>query len=105
METLKKYGGWIVSIIVGAFGILVYLLKSKQGDLNAEKAKNSLATADKTAALLDSDIKHLEEKKSGVAKAIDEATTSGVQLASEKKKALKKEQARKPDEVEDYWNK
>ena len=102
---LKEWGGYIVAGIVAIFSVLVYMLKRKDEQLNAAKAKENLHEADKESAVIDTEVKHLEDDKKTTDKQIDKANTEVVDLQTEKEKALAKEKNRKPDQIEDYWNK
>lgn len=101
---VKEFSGWIVALIVGLFSALIYILKRKNEELDAAKAKNELAETDKKSAIIDNNIKHLEEDKKVTQQEIDKLDTKLDKLHSERDKALEEEKNKKPNEVEDYWN-
>ena len=105
LSKLKEWGGYIVAGVVTIISVLVYMLKLKDERLDAAKAKENLHKADKESAIIDTEVKHLEENKKTTDKQIDKAHTQVVDLQTDKEKALEKEKNRKPDQVEDYWNK
>lgn len=105
VSKLKEWGGYIAAGVMAVIGALVYLLKRKDEQLGAAKAKENLHQADKESAVIDTEVRYLEDSKKTTDKEIDKANTEVVDLQTEKQKALDKEKNRKPDQVEDYWNK
>lgn len=94
----------LVTISVGAAIVtLLYMLRKKQDENNALKAKEQLHQADKQSALLDQQIEQKLKENAHIdneLKNVDEQTKS---LEEKRKEALKKEKARSEDEVEEYW--
>lgn len=101
----KEFFGWIVAGVVAIISVLVYMLKRKDEELDSAKARENLHEADKESAVIDTEVKHLEEDKKRTDSKIDKADTELEDLHIEKEKTKQKEKDRKPDEVEDYWNK
>ena len=104
-DKVKGFFGWIVAGIIGFVGILLYLLKRKDEQLDAEKAKNALSNIDKKSAILDNDIKHLEKTIKDNQNNIDNDNKKLDTIKEEKENALDKERERQLENIEDYWNK
>ena len=100
----KEFFGWIAAAVVAIIAYLIYSLKRKEAEVIQLKTKEKLNEADKESAVMDTEIKHLEEEKENIQKDIDKADTEAVTLQDAKEQAIKKEKDRKTNEVTDYWN-
>lgn len=105
MNKIKQWGGYLLAGAISIIGIILVMLKLKDDELTAAKAKENLHEADKESAVIDTEVKRLEEDKKNTDKEIDKADTEVVDLQTDKEQALAREKNRKPDQVEDYWNK
>lgn len=102
---LKGWGGYIISGVVAIISALVYIFVRRGEQLDSANARNNLHETDKQSAIIDTEVGHLEQDKKNINKDIDKDNTKLVDLQEERAKALDKQKAKKPNEIEDYWNK
>jgi septal ring factor EnvC (AmiA/AmiB activator) len=107
LDKIKEFATstWsLIAVSVGAVLLtLLHLLRKKQDENNALRAKDKLNEADKQSALLDQQV---AQKQTENAQLQDERATTGQELdklEQKRKESLKKEKARPDDEVEEYW--
>ncbi len=103
-EALAGIWYYIVLIVGGAVAILLYVLNLKNKELDAAKAKISLATTQKQADALEAEIK-MKQQSQDLNKKELAALDKALDLLTEKRKNIKSEGDLKDSQVEDYWNK
>lgn len=105
MNAIKGFWGWIVAIVGGIIGFLVYYLTLKNKEINKLKAKVELTETQKEADLLELEIKDALTSKNRLKKEEQEIDKVLGQL-DDKREQIKEEVKNMSDkEVEDYWNK
>jgi len=105
LNKLKEIWGWIVAVVGGAFGILLYILQRKGEKINALQAKVELAKAEKETDLIEAEIKHLKNNKNNLAKENKELDKS-LQKVEEKRKQIAEDTKKltDPKAIASYWN-
>lgn len=106
MESLKKYWAIIATGVVGLFGLVLYMLSSKRGEVASLNAKIDLAKTEKDADVLEAHIQDLKADQNNLAKHNEELDKS-LQKVQDKRVevAANAKQLKDPQAVADYWNK
>ena len=105
MNTIKEWFGYIIAAFMGIIGVLLYFLKGKDEEIDVGAAKEKLADTDKKVAVIENDLKHLEEKKKTVEKDIDKADTELQSLQKDREDNKKDQIGKNPQEIEEFWTK
>lgn len=109
MEKIKSFfsatWGWIVLVVGAVMGILIYIIKAKQREINAVKAKIELADTQKKADLIEMEIKQRLDSTNLLDKEVKELNKSLTQLEDKRKEIATGEKGKTSDEIEDFWSK
>jgi hypothetical protein len=109
MDKIKAFFNSIWQVIalvaVTAVGILLYMLKSKQKDIDALNAQIQLADTQKKADLIEVDIKQRLSNISVLDKETTELNNSLALLEQKRKDISASESNKTSDQIQDYWNK
>lgn len=97
--------GYIFLGLAAIIGILLYSLTNKKKEINSLKAKVDLADTQKKVDLLEVEIRQRLENKQAMKKEVDELNKSLLYLEERRKQIAQEESGKKPNEVEDFWNK
>jgi hypothetical protein len=104
-DFLNSVVGYVIIGLTAALGAVVYILLNKKQEINALKAQIDLADTQKKVDLIEVDIKQRLEDKQLMQKQVDELNNSLLYIEERRKQLQSEEANKKPDEVEDYWNK
>lgn len=105
MTKIKDMLGWIVAIVGGIIGFLLYYLSLKNKEINKLKSKVDLVDTQKQADLLELDIKEAQNAKKRLQKENQEFEKI-YQSLDDKRNQIQKDLTSMTDkEIEDYWNK
>lgn len=105
MNVIKGFWGWIVAIVGGVIGFLIYYLSLKNKQINKLKAKVELTETEKEADLLESDIKEFRTEKKRLKKEDAEISKVLTQLDDKRKQIKEDVKSMSDKQIEDYWNK
>lgn len=107
MSKVKEFFDSVWSLVTLAIGALVvglvYSLRKKQDENNALKAKEQLAEADKSSAILDHQIQEKTKENTQIESELASTRKQDAATEQQRKDAATKEKARSDDEVEEYW--
>jgi len=103
-EGLASVWGYVVLIGGAVLGIVLYILNLKSKELEAAKAKIALATTQKQADALESEIKQKMAEKE-VTKKESADLQKALDLLAQKRQDIKQEGNLTDSQAEDYWNK
>lgn len=109
MENLKNklssFVGYIVLAVTAVIGILIYLYKGKQKDIDALKSQIDLAETQKQVDLVEVQINQKKDSKELLKKEVDELDKASVQLEEKRKVLAEQETSKTEQEAIDTWNK
>lgn len=103
-QKIKDVFGYIVVGLGAIVGILVYLYKGKQKDINALKAQIDLAETQKQADLVEVQIKEKQVSGDLLKKEVQELEKASEKLADKRKEIAATEASKSEQEALDSWN-
>jgi len=104
MGKLKEFFGYVLALIVGLFGICVYVLSRRGEAIEELKTTVALAKTNKEADVLEAQVKDLRTNKNNLAKENEELDKVLKELDT--RRVEMKEEATKltnPQDIADYW--
>lgn len=99
----SKSWGYVILFMSAIIGILYFVLNIKNKELEGAKAKIALASTQKQADLIESEIKEKLDQKD-LNKRDMEGLQKSLELLEEKRKTLKDDRINDQEKA-DYWNK
>jgi len=104
-DSLSSIWEYIVLGVAALIGILIYIAKSKQKEINALKARIELVDTQKKADLIEVEIKQKFDNTNLLAKEITELENNLKLLEDKRKEIAKGETSKTSDQIEDFWKK
>jgi len=103
MSKLKNLWGYIVAAFAAGLAFLLYILNSKQKELDAIKSEILLAETKKDVKKINKEIEKLYKDKNNNDKKIKEYEELQILLKSKKKTIASNEGNKTSKEIEKYW--
>jgi len=101
----KQIWGWLVAGVTGLVGLLLYMLTRKGEEINSLKAKVAIASTEKEADALETEIKAAASRKNNLKKQNEELDKTLAELETKRKKIkVEVSNMTDPKAISDYWD-
>jgi septal ring factor EnvC (AmiA/AmiB activator) len=100
---LKNIWAVVVLVLAAVIGIMLYLLKGKQREINSLRAQIDLVETQKQADLLEVEIKKRLDNVNLLDKEIKELNNTLSLLEQKRKQISSEEKNKTSDQIEDFW--